>query len=86
MRASWPWPPWRSSCGRPAAIAAPSHAPTPGLSFAAITRRPHGYVVALVEGATPPTLNGQPIGTEAINLRHGDLLELAGTQMQFIQQ
>ena len=58
----------------------------PGVAVAAITRRPHGYVVALVEGATKPTINGSPIGTEAINLRHGDLLELAGTQMQFIQQ
>jgi pSer/pThr/pTyr-binding forkhead associated (FHA) protein len=58
----------------------------PGVAVAAITRRPHGYVVALVEGATRPTINGSPLGTEAINLRHGDLIELAGTQMQFIQQ
>ena len=58
----------------------------PGVAVAAITRRPHGYVVALVEGAIKPTINGSPIGTEAINLRHGDLIELAGTQMQFIQQ
>ena len=57
----------------------------PGVAVAAITRRPHGYVVALVEGASPPTLNGQPISTEAVQLHHGDLLELAGTQMQFIQ-
>jgi pSer/pThr/pTyr-binding forkhead associated (FHA) protein len=57
----------------------------PGVAVAAITRRPHGYVVALVEGVTLPTLNGQAISTEAVQLRHGDLLELAGTQMQFIQ-
>ncbi|MDP2263202.1 MAG: FHA domain-containing protein [Hydrogenophaga sp.] len=58
----------------------------PGVAVAAITRRPHGYVVALVEGTAKPTVNGSAIGTEAINLRHGDLIELAGTQMQFIQQ
>ncbi len=58
----------------------------PGVAVAAITRRPHGYVVALVEGATKPTINGSPIGTEAVNLHHGDLIDLAGTQMQFIQQ
>jgi hypothetical protein len=58
----------------------------PGVAVAAITRRPQGYVVALVEGAIKPTINGKPIGTEAVNLRHGDLIELAGTQMQFIQQ
>jgi pSer/pThr/pTyr-binding forkhead associated (FHA) protein len=58
----------------------------PGVAVAAITRRPQGYVVALVEGATRPTINGNPIGSDAVNLRHGDLIELAGTQMQFIQQ
>ena len=58
----------------------------PGVAVAAITRRPHGYVVALVEGAQRPTINAKPIGTEATELRHGDLIELAGTQMQFIQK
>ncbi|MDR7153125.1 pSer/pThr/pTyr-binding forkhead associated (FHA) protein [Hydrogenophaga palleronii] len=58
----------------------------PGVAVAAITRRPHGYVVALVEGATRPTVNSKPLGSEAIDLRHGDLIELAGTQMQFIQK
>jgi pSer/pThr/pTyr-binding forkhead associated (FHA) protein len=57
----------------------------PGVAVAAITRRPHGYVVALVEGTHKPTINGNPIGTDAVHLRHGDLLELAGTQMQFVQ-
>ncbi|MGV3725716.1 FHA domain-containing protein [Hydrogenophaga sp.] len=57
----------------------------PGVAVAAITRRPHGYVVALVEGTQKPTINGDPIGTDAVNLQHGDLLELAGTQMQFVQ-
>jgi len=57
----------------------------PGVAVAAITRRPHGYVVALVEGAIKPTVNGSTIGTDAVNLRNGDLIELAGTQMQFVQ-
>lgn len=57
----------------------------PGVAVAAITRRPHGYVVALVEGTQKPTVNGSAIGTDAVNLHHGDLLELAGTQMQFVQ-
>lgn len=58
----------------------------PGVTVAAISRRPHGYVVALIEGQTRPTINGNPIGTEAVNLCHGDLIELAGTQAQFIQK
>jgi pSer/pThr/pTyr-binding forkhead associated (FHA) protein len=57
----------------------------PGVAVASITRRPVGYVVALVEGAIKPTLNGQPISAEAVSLHNGDLIELAGTQMQFIQ-
>ena len=58
----------------------------PGVAVAAITRRPHGFVVALVEGVQKPTINGNPIGTDAVNLRNGDMLELAGTKMQFVQQ
>ena len=56
------------------------------VAVAAITRRPHGYVVAMVEGTVKPTINGSPLGTEGVDLHHGDLLELAGTQMQFVQQ
>jgi pSer/pThr/pTyr-binding forkhead associated (FHA) protein len=55
----------------------------PGVAVAAITKRPHGFVVAHVEGASKPTLNGAPIGAEPVTLKNGDVLELAGTQMQF---
>ena len=57
----------------------------PGVAVAAITKRPHGFVVAHVEGANKPTLNGTPIGAEPVVLKNGDVLELAGTQMQFVQ-
>lgn len=57
----------------------------PGVAVAAITRRPHGYVVGHVEGAELPTLNAAPIGATPVALKHGDVLQLAGTQMQFIQ-
>jgi pSer/pThr/pTyr-binding forkhead associated (FHA) protein len=57
----------------------------PGVAVAAITKRPHGFVVAHVEGGNKPTINGAPIGAEPVSLKNGDLLELAGTQMQFIQ-
>jgi pSer/pThr/pTyr-binding forkhead associated (FHA) protein len=55
----------------------------PGVAVAAITKRPHGFVVAHVEGTSKPTLNGSPIGAEPVTLKDGDVLELAGTQMQF---
>lgn len=57
----------------------------PGVAVAAITRRQQGFVVHHVEGAGNPTLNGNPIKAEPISLKNGDLIELAGTQMQFVQ-
>lgn len=57
----------------------------PGVAVAAITRRPHGYVVVHVEGAEQPTVNGAAIGATPVGLKNGDVLQLAGTQMQFIQ-
>jgi pSer/pThr/pTyr-binding forkhead associated (FHA) protein len=58
----------------------------PGVAVAAITKRPQGFVVAHVEGDNKPTLNGAPIGVEPVQLKNGDVLELAGTQMQFVQR
>ena len=57
----------------------------PGVAVAAITRRPQGFVVTHVDGAEKPMLNGMPIGAEPVALKNGDLLELAGTQLQFVQ-
>lgn len=57
----------------------------PGVAVAAITKRQHGFVVAHVEGADRPSLNGAPIGADPVTLKNGDVLELAGTQMQFVQ-
>ena len=57
----------------------------PGVAVAAITKRQHGFVVHHVEGAGNPALNGAPIGTDPVPLKNGDLIELAGTQMQFVQ-
>jgi pSer/pThr/pTyr-binding forkhead associated (FHA) protein len=57
----------------------------PGVAVAAITKRPHGFVVAHVEGSNKPTVNGAAIGGEPVTLKNGDMLELAGTQMQFVQ-
>ena len=56
----------------------------PGVQVASITRRPHGYAFAHVEGSTRPSVNGVPLSADSIPLRNGDVIELAGTQMQFI--
>ena len=57
----------------------------PGVAVAAITRRSQGYVVAHVEGESRPVLNGAAVGMDPVLLASGDLLELAGTRMQFVQ-
>lgn len=57
----------------------------PGVAVASITHRPHGYVLSLVEGPDMPTLNGNAIGAQPQPLQSGDRLELAGTEMQFVQ-
>ena len=56
----------------------------PGVQVASITRRPTGYVLAHVEGTQRPSINGVPLITETAPLANGDLIELAGTQMQFV--
>ena len=57
----------------------------PGVQVASITRRPSGYVFAHVEGSARPVVNGMPLAGDSVPLHHGDVIELAGTQMQFIQ-
>src|SRR5450432_1693841 len=57
----------------------------PGVQVASITKRPTGYVLAHVEGAARPTVNSAPLVGETVSLKNGDVIELAGTQMQFVQ-
>lgn len=57
----------------------------PGVQVASITKRPGGYVLAHVEGSAKPTVNGSQLAGDSAQLRNGDVIELAGTQMQFIQ-
>ena len=56
----------------------------PGVQVASITKRPGGYVLAHVEGALQPSVNGSPLIGETAQLKNGDVIELAGTQMQFV--
>ena len=57
----------------------------PGVQVASITKRPGGYVFAHVEGGNRPTVNGSPVQGDPVHLKDGDVIELAGTQMQFMQ-
>jgi pSer/pThr/pTyr-binding forkhead associated (FHA) protein len=57
----------------------------PGVQVASITKRPGGYVFAHVEGSSRPTVNGSAVQSDPVHLKDGDVIELAGTQMQFMQ-
>lgn len=57
----------------------------PGVQVASITKRPGGYVFAHVEGTSRPSVNSAPVDGEPVHLKNGDVIELAGTQMQFVQ-
>jgi pSer/pThr/pTyr-binding forkhead associated (FHA) protein len=57
----------------------------PGVQVASITKRPGGYVISHVEGSHRPAINGSPLSGDSVHLKNGDVIELAGTQMQFIQ-
>ncbi len=57
----------------------------PGVQVASITKRPSGYLFAHVDGVSRPLVNGQPLVGETSPLKDGDVIELAGTQMQFVQ-
>ena len=55
----------------------------PGRQVAVIARRPHGYFITHVEGASFPLVNGKPIDAQAHPLKDHDIIDLAGVKMEF---
>ena len=55
----------------------------PGTQVAVITKRPNGYFITHVEGATFPSLNGTSLGAQAHPLNDHDMIEIAGVKMEF---
>jgi pSer/pThr/pTyr-binding forkhead associated (FHA) protein len=55
----------------------------PGVQVAVITRRPHGYFITHVEGASYPVINGKTLDAQAHQLNDHDVIELAGVKMEF---
>jgi len=55
----------------------------PGVQVAVITRRPQGYFITHVEGATSPEVNGKALDAQARLLHDHDVIELAGVKMEF---
>ena len=55
----------------------------PGVQVAVIARRPHGYFITHVEGASFPVINGKTLDAQAHQLADHDVIELAGVKMEF---
>lgn len=55
----------------------------PGQQVAVITRRDYGYFLTHIDGEDYPRLNGVSIGAQSHALRNRDIIELAGTKLEF---
>ncbi len=55
----------------------------PGVQVAVVTRRPSGFFITHVEGATFPILNGVLMGAQAQALTDHATIEIAGVKMEF---
>jgi hypothetical protein len=55
----------------------------PGVQVAVIAKRPQGYFITHVEGASYPVVNGKHLDAQAHALGDHDVIELAGVKMEF---
>jgi hypothetical protein len=55
----------------------------PGLQVAVIAKRPQGYFITHVEGASFPVVNGKALDAQAQKLQEHDIIDLAGVKMEF---
>jgi hypothetical protein len=55
----------------------------PGVQVAVIAKRPQGYFITHVEGASFPVVNGKALDAQAHQLNDHDVIELAGVKMEF---
>jgi hypothetical protein len=56
----------------------------PGVQVASIVKAQGSFSLKPVEGISPPALNGQPVGSEGAELAPGDVIEVAGTRLEFV--
>lgn len=70
--------------GREAQLARPvTTLGKPGLQTAVISRRSSGYFLTYVEGSGYPQVNGVEVGATPYPLRDHDIIDLAGTRLEF---
>ena len=73
-----------NNAGKQMALTKPLTTPgRPSVQVIVINRGADGYTIAHAEGAQPPLLNGAAVGRQPARLKHGDVIDLSGTQMTF---
>lgn len=55
----------------------------PGIQTAVIGKKSSGYFLTYIEGAAYPLVNGAEVGATPYHLQDHDILELAGTRLEF---
>ncbi len=56
----------------------------PGVQVASIVHEDASFRIKPVEGISPPSLNGQPVGSDGAVLAPGDIIEVAGTRVEYL--
>jgi hypothetical protein len=55
----------------------------PGVQVASIMRVGDAFRLKPLEGASPPSVNGKPVERDGVNLAPSDVIEIAGTRLEF---
>ena len=56
----------------------------PGVQVASIVRSGAYFKLQPLEGISPPAVNGEPVGRDGAELARGDVIEIAGTRLEFV--
>jgi hypothetical protein len=56
----------------------------PGVQVASIVKAGTSFRLKPVEGAFPPAINGKAVNSDGAELANGDVIEIAGTRLEFI--
>jgi hypothetical protein len=56
----------------------------PGVQVASIVKAGASFRLKPVEGASPPRINGKPVDGDGAELAHGDMIEIAGSRLEFV--
>ena len=60
----------------------------PGVQVVVVSRRKKGYFISYISGASgsgnPPTINGNELKSQSTQLAGGDIINLAGVEIEFV--